>query len=149
MEALRRLTASKFYLDANVFIYALEAVDPWAGITARLLAAIDSGRFEATTSELTLAECLVKPLELGRTEIAETYSDLLQTRPGLAVVPIDRLVLSEAARLRAEHRLPLADAIHLATAVRSGCKLFVTNDLRFRSVPGVSRVSLADLDLQR
>ena len=143
------MPAGTLYLDANIFIYALEAVEPWAEVTGRLLSAIEAGRFEAVTSELTLAECLVKPLELGRSEIAATYSALLQTRPGLAVVPIERLVLEEAARLRAEHRVPLADAIHMATASRSGCQAFVTNDLRFRSVPGVARISLAELELPR
>jgi predicted nucleic acid-binding protein len=122
----------RVYLDTNFFIYALEEVEPWGKIARKILVALDARECVAVTSELTLAECLVKPLELGRSEVAEAYRDLLTDRPSLNVVPITREVLVEAARLRASTRIKLPDAIHSATALEGKCSSFLTNDDRLK-----------------
>jgi hypothetical protein len=46
------------------------------------------------TSELTLAEVLIKPLESGRHDIAALHEELLQSSEHLNVVPIDRAILT-------------------------------------------------------
>lgn len=134
----------RFYLDANFFIYVLEESEPWAEAARHILINLDRGECEAVTSELSLAECLVKPLELGRTEIAETYLEFLQNRRSLVVVPVSREVLIEAAKLRAHVRLKLPDAIHGATALQGGCASFLTNDDRL-SIPGTRMIRWGDL----
>jgi predicted nucleic acid-binding protein len=56
------------------------------------------------------------------------------------------VVLREAARLRATIAgLRAPDAIHAATALLSGCALFVTNDAGFKRVPGLPLVVLDDV----
>jgi predicted nucleic acid-binding protein len=135
----------KIYLDANFFIYALEEIAPWARIAKEILALLDQGRCAAVTSELSLAECLVKPLELGKAEIADAYLDLLKDRRSLAVVPIRRELLIEAARLRALSRIKLPDAIHAATALQRSCSSFLTNDSRLK-VPGLRVLGWHDLE---
>jgi len=140
------ITGQRLYLDANLFIYALKEVEPWAEVTTRLLSAIDAGECSAVTSELALAECLVKPMELGRADVVQQYLSFLQTRRSLTIVPVTRDILIEAARLRATTRLKLPDAIHAATALRQSCTLFVTNDERFRVVPGIQTLYLRDLE---
>lgn len=122
----------RVYLDTNFFIYALEEVEPWARIARKILIALDAGELGAVTSELSLAECLVKPLELGRDEIAEAYLGLLTDRRSLSVVPVTREILVEAARLRATSRIKLPDAIHASTALQGKCSSFVTNDDRLK-----------------
>jgi predicted nucleic acid-binding protein len=134
----------RFYLDANFFIYVLEESEPWAEAARRILIALDRAECEAVTSELSLAECLVKPLELGHTDIAEAYLDFLRDRPFLTVVPVSREVLIEAARLRAHSRIKLPDAIHGATALQGGCASFLTNDDRL-SIPGMRMIRWRDL----
>jgi predicted nucleic acid-binding protein len=135
----------KIYLDANFFIYALEEVAPWAGLAKEVLTLLDRGRCTAVTSELSLAECLVKPLELGRTEIAQSYLDLLKDRRSLAVVPISRALLIEAAKLRAFARVKLPDAIHAVTALQRGCSSFLTNDSRLK-IPSLRVLGWRDLE---
>ena len=49
------------YLDANIFIYALEGYPDFQARITILLEAMDHQEIEALTSELTLAEVLVKP----------------------------------------------------------------------------------------
>ena len=142
---MNQVVGQKIYLDTNIFIYALEEIDPWVEVTRKLLGTIDAGECFAATSELTLAECLVKPLELGRTEIAQLYLGFLQNRRSLEVVPVSRAILTEAARLRAVSRIRLPDAIHAATALRQNCTRLVTNDQRFHAVPGIQPLLVTDL----
>jgi predicted nucleic acid-binding protein len=135
----------KTYLDANFFIYALEEIEPWAGLAKKVLTLLDRRLCTAVTSELSLAECLVKPLELGRAEIAQAYLDLLQDRRSLSVVAISRALLIEAAQLRALYRIKLPDAIHAVTALQKGCSSFLTNDSRLK-IPGLRVLGWRDLE---
>ena len=109
-----------------------EGVSAAAEAVGELLDLIDTAGTAAVTSDLTLAEVLVKPLELNCDDIARIYEDLLQSSPGLTVVPIDRSILVVAARLRAQLTLRLPDAIHVATALATDCELFVSNDRKVR-----------------
>jgi hypothetical protein len=61
--------------------------------------------------------------------------------PRVATQPI----LREAARLRAATSLKTPDALHAATAMSTGCVLFVTNDVGFHGVTGLPLVVLDDL----
>ena len=112
----------------NIFIYALEAVAPWSSVTIEVLTAVDEGRATGVTSELSLAECLVKPYQVHRTAVVQAYQDILTSRPHFTVAQISRDVLIEASKLRAGSRLRLPDAIHVATALKHGSEAFLTND---------------------
>lgn len=135
--------ASRVYLDTNIWIYALEGFAPFRFALAALFARIDSGELTAITSELTLAEALVKPLSLPQPRLEQLYVDTLQSGATLTMAPITREILIEAARVRAKHAsLKLADAIHAATSSAHRADVFVTNDSRFGSVSGLRAVLL-------
>ena len=53
------------YLDSNVFIYAIEGFEPYRRQLDELFSAIESSAVQAWTSELTLAEVLVRPVQIG------------------------------------------------------------------------------------
>ena len=124
----------RVYLDANVVIYAVEGFADVAAQVQALLAALDAAEIVAVTSELTLAEVLVKPLREQNRAARQAYETFLTPTPVLQTVPISRDVLEAAARLRATTRLKLPDAIHLATARLGGCDSFLTNDDLFKPV---------------
>jgi predicted nucleic acid-binding protein len=92
---------------------------------------------QAVTSELTLAEVLVKPIRDGNSTARDTYDRMLRTKPFLSVLPINRDILVDAAGLRAATSLKLPDAIHAATALLRGCTTFLTNDAGFEPVPAL------------
>ena len=144
MGALEEILGEKVYLDANFFIYALEEVEPWVGVARRILVALDQGACSGVTSELSVAECLVKPLELGRADMVQSYQAFLQERRFFSVVPVTRELLIEAARLRALSRIKLPDAIHAATALQRGCTSFLTNDDRLK-IPSISVLGWGNL----
>ena len=61
------------------------------------------------------------------------------------MIPATRQLWEDAARLRAETGLKTPDALHASTALRSGCSIFITNDIDFRRVQGLPIVVLDDL----
>jgi predicted nucleic acid-binding protein len=132
MERLTTILGRRVYLDTNIFIYAVEGYEPEAAFLQGLLAALEEGRFAAVTSELTLAEVLLKPFGLGREDAVATYTELLTPSERLIVPPVGRAILVEAARQRAALGMPMPDAIHVATALAAGCELFLTNDRRLK-----------------
>lgn len=64
---------SHVYLDANIFIYALEGYPEFLSILTDLFDMIDNGKLKAYTSELTLAETLVKPMIDNNTQLQKVY----------------------------------------------------------------------------
>ena len=147
MGSLADLNGRRVYLDANVFIYGLERnLPPFDHVAAGVLRAVEEGAFDAVTSELSLAECLVKPFQTGSRESVEVYEQSIRSRRRFTVLPISRAILVEAAHIRATSTAKLADAIHVASSRSQNCDLFLTNDQRLRSVPALNCVLLAEFD---
>jgi predicted nucleic acid-binding protein len=142
MEILKELGGGKVYLDTNVFIYAVEAVAEYKAPIEALFTLLEDSTVSAVTSELTLAEALAKPLEVGRHDIAQVYEAMLTPSSWLAVVPIERSILIEAAHLQARLKLRLPDAIHIATAVATGCPTVLSNDRRLQAPPSIKLLRL-------
>jgi predicted nucleic acid-binding protein len=134
------------YADANVFVYYVEAIEPYGQRVRELFVRADRGEALIVTSMLTLAEVLVHPLRQRQDELVRVYQDLLlRVRAGLRVMPVDASVLIDAARVRAAvPSIRLPDAIHLATARRAGCDLVITNDTRLKAAPDSTVVVLSE-----
>lgn len=133
MEVKRRI-----YLDANILIAAFENPGAHSDHAWWILYAIEDSEISAVTSEMTLAEILVKPIELGDAELAKAYEDMVATTTGFEVLPVRRDILIEAARLRARYRsIKLPDAIHLATAMAAKCSHVVSDDRRLPPIEGI------------
>ena len=148
MEPVKAPRGRRIYFDSNIFIYAFEGLTPFGTVARRALAFLDNGEIHGVTSELTLAECLVKPLERNVQTAVAAYEECLQSDDTLSVVPITREILVAAAGIRAHHRLRLPDAIHAATAIALHCDRFLTNDDAFSKVSGLRVMKIADLEGQ-
>ena len=148
MGALIAIGATRVYLDANIFIYWLEDDPSFGDRVAEVFGAIQRNQLQSVTSELTLAEVLVKPFADRNTARQRAYERILSAASPVQIAPIDRAVLTEAARLRAATRLPLADAIHIATAQLTGCGCFLSNDRRLANLSPLRVVSLRQLAVE-
>lgn len=137
----------KVYLDTNIIIYAVEGFADVAAQIRALLSAMDNAEIVALTSELTVAEVLVKPLKDKNETVQQAYKTFLTPTPVLQLAPVTRDVLEEAARVRAPTHLKLPDAIHLATAKLGGCDSFLTNDDLFKRVEAKNIKMLSELNL--
>lgn len=129
-------------LDTSLWIYHFEAHPRFGAAAGRILGDLEAGRFTAIASELALLELTVLPLRQGRQDIADEYELLLTHFPNLELVPLSRVILLEAASLRATQGLRTPDAIHVATAVISGASAIVTNDASWRRLGSIPVVTL-------
>ncbi len=135
----------RILIDTCVWIYHLEEHLEFAPPAARVIENLEEGRFRAVASELTLLELTVRPLQLGRQDVADDYEVLLDYFPHLELIPISREILLDAAALRARQKLRTPDSIQLATGLEAGATLAVTNDKLWQSVPLIETVLLSDL----
>ena len=133
------------YLDTNVVIYIIEGYPIYEALLRTLLSEMDTGDITAVTSELTVAEVLVKPLRDGNQRVQHAYQTFLQPSAALRLVPIDRPILENAAALRAVRSVRLPDAIHLVTAAAHQCDAYLTNDEGLRLMTFVPVRFLGDL----
>ncbi|MEX1060155.1 MAG: PIN domain-containing protein [Methyloceanibacter sp.] len=135
------------YLDANVFIDFIEGDEAISTPIDPLMQALKRRPGSAITSKLTLAEVLAPSKGRKRhPPIRRLYLNLLVWGPFIHLHPISRSVLYETANLRATNvtaKLKLLDAIHLATALLSGCRLFVSRD---RNIPMPTEMRRVEAD---
>ena len=132
-------------IDTSVWIYHFEQHPELGPPAGRVIESLEAGKFRGVASELTLLELTVRPLQLGRQDVADDYEVLLDNFPNLELEPVSREILLEAAVLRARHRLRTPDAIQIATGLGTGATLAVTNDEAWRGIRFIETLILSDL----
>jgi len=132
-------------LDANVLIYLFESVGHTAEVAGELVSAIEGGATSGVLASVALTELIVGPVRAGDEALAERYVDAVRSIGGLRIVSVGAEVAVEAGVLRGRHRLPLADALHLAAAREAGATAFITNDRRIPAIPRLEILQLDDL----
>ena len=132
-------------IDTSLWIYHFEQHPQLAAAAGKIIESLEEGKFRGVASELTLLELTVRPLQLGRQDVADDYELLLDYFPNFELVPISREILLEAAALRARQRLRTPDAIQIATGLRTGATLAVTNEEGWRNFPLIETLILTDL----
>ena len=121
--------------DTGPLIYYIEEHPDYLSRADELFSALDSGAALGMTSVLTLQEVLVKPLREGRDDLAEKYRQVLTNSANVKLYEVDQLICETAARLRAKYSwLRTPDALQIATAIRLGAQIIVTNDDGWRRV---------------
>ena len=138
------LQGKKVYFDANIFIYTLEAVEPWDVQLNDVFSGLLAGEFTAVTSSLSLTECLILPFRRNNMELVKTFREAILPSYYLDVVPISDKILLSTANIRAQKNLKLPDAIHAATALTQKCTTLLTNDEGFKRVPNIDVFLLSD-----
>jgi predicted nucleic acid-binding protein len=144
MGSLTIPAAGMVYLDTNSIIYSVERHPDYWPLLQPVWRAAQGKTIEVISSDLVLMETLVGPLKSGDTALVNAYEQLFQ-QAQTRLLPITHPILREAARLRATTKLRTPDALHAATALLSGCVLFVTNDVGFRNITGLPVEILDDL----
>ncbi len=130
LDALRRFQRVGF--DTPVFVYHIEQTSRWAAPASAALEMMTDGRFAGMTSVVTVLEIAIKPLRLGRPEIADAYEALIEDITNLAIIDVDARSARIGAELRATYGLRTPDSLQIAACLANGAKAFVTNDRRLR-----------------
>jgi predicted nucleic acid-binding protein len=125
----------RLYLDANVFIYAIEGNAAIADPLLQLFELFRISRGIGVTSELTLAEVLPRASIVRR----RSYLNMIVGSRIFDLRPVSRDVLIETAKYRETAGMPkLPDAIHVVTAIRAGCRRVLSADSRLKLPDGYS-----------
>jgi predicted nucleic acid-binding protein len=133
----------RVYLDTNVFMAAFEHVGAHSDHAWWIIRAVEGGEIEAGTSEITLAEVLVKPFEVGATDLAKGYQSIMVSGTNFEVLPVRRDILVKAATLRARRAsIRLPDAVHIATAQALSCGFFISDDRRLPMPDGIRMLAV-------
>src|SRR4029077_8763742 len=106
-------------IDSNAWFYHFEQHAEFGVAAGRAVEALEEGAFRGVTSELTLLELTVRPLQLGRQDVPDEYELLLISCPNLELEAVTKAILLDAPALRARHTLRTPDAIMLATGIRT------------------------------
>jgi predicted nucleic acid-binding protein len=123
-------------LDTGVFIQHFEG-EEYSELTTVVLERVQDGHCKGVVSTVSLAEVLVKPLQMGLEGLADLYRVVFHEMPNLQMVPVDQEVASRAASLRVAYGLGPADSLVLATALEAGSTAFVTTRPELKEVKGL------------
>ena len=121
------------FLDTSCFIYLIENHPQFALPLRSVFSDLGKKKIQAVTSVVTVAEVLVKPMELKRDDLIQKYHELFTQVSSLHVVAPTYETAREAADICAVHRFILIDSFQLALAKERNCKTFLTNDDRLKS----------------
>ena len=135
----------RYYLDSNTVIAMIETSRALSAGQSAFIEGIDAGTIEAVSSEIALAECLVRPFREGDAKAAGALLEFLDDRPTLPLIRANRDAMVAAARHRAFSSMKLPDAIHVACADLAGCTVFVSADQRIRLPDTMRRVSIEEI----
>jgi predicted nucleic acid-binding protein len=131
-------------LDANVLIYVLEGSEAFGAQARAVIDAIDDGVLTASMATVGQVEVLAGPARVGDSAVFERTADELRSL-GLRLVPLTSAVAEDAAWLRGQGGLDLADAIHVASARAAGATALITNDRRILARAGLEILYLDDM----
>lgn len=124
------------YLDTVLCIYAVEGASTFQARALARLTSLRSKGDQPAISDLTWLECRVMPIRLGDMVALADMEAFLKASDVIRV-PLPLAVYERACRIRAVYKINLADALHLAAAIESGCGLFLTNDHRLSNFSGI------------
>ena len=133
----------KLYVDTNVFIYSIEGEASKKKAIEDFFILVSNKVKFVITSELTVAECLVKPKRDSDINLENLYLDILVESENIFLKIVDINIWILAADIRAKYNFQLSDSVHIATAILNDCS-FVTNDKGLKNVEGLEILYLDD-----
>lgn len=127
-----------YYLDTVIVIYAVEGNPVDQQRALNYLVALEQAGHRFAISELTRTECLVPVFGASTGALLSDFFRFFHG-PNLRTLGLTSAMHSRASAIRGGHTYPatppalskrygLADALHLAAAIESGCDVFLTND---------------------
>lgn len=138
--------ATKLFLDTAPVIYFVEENERYLPLVEIVFDLLDNGLLIAVTSPVTLAECLVIPYRMGKSELRQSFVDLITSGSNTEFAALDQKVAEKAAELRAKYNLTLTDAFQVAAALTQGCDAFLTNDVTLKRVTELDMIVLDEME---
>jgi predicted nucleic acid-binding protein len=119
---------SRIYWDTMLFVYWLEDHPVYAKRIKHILSKMEERQDILCTSAFTVGEVLVGPYKTGALSMAKQILTIFESS-FIEVIPYTLTTTERYGRIRADHKVSAADAIHLACAAEVRADLFLTNDI--------------------
>ncbi len=136
--------ARRIAMDTAVLIYHLEDISPYAELTTHLLSLVAVPDVQLVLSVITVGEVLAGPWKTGDGDRARRLETALKALPGVAFAGVNMETAVKTAELRGRAKLPLPDALIVASAAQGGATVIVTNDAAWKGRSLPCRIVLLD-----
>ena len=135
---------NKVFLETNPIIYLLDDDINFGQKTEQIISSFIRDEKFIVSSVITATEYLVYPYKTGNSAKIKAFWDFIYNSY-ILLYPINNDIATEAAKILAEykHFKPM-DALQLASAICSGCDLFLTNDKQLRQFDKISCVTVEE-----
>jgi predicted nucleic acid-binding protein len=139
---------SLIYWDSMLFIYYFEGHPEYGPRVSGVLRHMEARGDSLCTSAFTAAEVLAGLHRAEAWHLATRVEQFFHS-PELRVLDFRLSTANRYAKIRSQHRVSPADAIHLACAAEASTDLFVTHDQRLKGkfVEGIQFIIDLDTNL--
>ena len=141
------VSVSKVYFDAAPLVYYVEENPAYVKQMDAVIEQIERAVIDAFSSVILLPEVLMHPTRLGKTQLVKAYRDILFNSRQFQLVAVSIEIAERATNLRAAYNLRTPDAIHVATALETGCEIFLTNDNGLKRLSEIRVLILDDVEV--
>lgn len=139
------IPVARIFFDTAPFIYLVQNHPGYYQKVADYLTQSLSDDAMLETSVLTYTEFCAKPEQLNRPDLLLDFDDLLRDFD-FQMLEISLAAATLSYQLQAKYAgLKGIDAMQIATAVNSGCDVFLTNDRQLKYVREIQVVVVAEL----
>ncbi|MBQ4203679.1 MAG: PIN domain-containing protein [Thermoguttaceae bacterium] len=135
---------NRVFLDTAPLIYFLDDDANFGKKTKSILEEILSTGKTLVSSVITCEEYLIYPYRSGNQEKVNVFFEFSEAC-GVDLIRISLEIAKLAAKIKAEYKdFKTMDSLQLATAVHTGCDLFLTNDKQLRRFDGLFCTTVED-----
>jgi predicted nucleic acid-binding protein len=139
---------SRIYWDTMLFVVWLEGNPEYKHRVREIHDRMEQRGDKLCTSIFAVGEILIGSAKAKDAKMRGIISEYFETS-GVEVLPFNWGTAEIYSRIRAEHNVSPADAIHLACAAQARSDLFLTNDRRLcrLTIPGIHFIAGLDTNL--
>ena len=137
------MIGSKIFIDTAPFIYILEDNARYSSRVRNLVSGYYVANIPLITSPLTFTEYCVVPYRQNALQKIKAFEAFISDAD-ISISLLTKEIAKCAAQIRAKYSgIKAMDALQLASAISSGCDVFLTNDKQLRQIKEI-QVLLAD-----
>lgn len=129
-------------LDSNIFIRALDDPGQLGEKSRELLEDFRQNLQKSCVSVMVLEEFFVRAYKEKREKDFDNILDFITLGGLIELVDVNKQIALLAAKIRADYHIKAPDALHLASAIESGAKTFITTDKKLPRKVGKLQVKV-------
>lgn len=131
------------FLDTTPIIYYIQQNEIYFRTVEKIFYFLAENKVDFIASDITTAESLIHAYRYKKTDWLNNFDGLMKIFD-VEILHTTEEISRKAAQISAKFNFELPDSIQLATAVISGCDIFLTNDKRLKKFDEVKCLLVDD-----